>query len=66
MENNQNATTNDFLIPDTIEETISQIKWMPIPNNQILASCWDSRLKVWQFAYNRILTLLNLQNFSHI
>ena len=52
IDNNQNATINDYTIPDTIEDTISQIKWMPNQNNHFLASCgWDSKVRVWQVAY---------------
>ena len=56
----QNATATDFTIQDQIEDTISQLRWMPNPNSQVLASCgWDAKVRVWQVNYQMSPNSLN-------
>lgn len=48
----QNATLTDFAIPDQIEDTISQMRFMPSKNSMVLATCgWDTKLRVWNVNY---------------
>jgi mRNA export factor len=52
MEANVNATTTDYHLPDQIDDTISQLRWLPSPNNHIVASCgWDAKVRVWNVNY---------------
>jgi mRNA export factor len=53
MDPNNNSTTNDFQITDQIEDTISQMKFIPSKNNLYLATCgWDCKIRVWNVQYN--------------
>jgi len=53
MDQNTNATTNDYMLTDQIDDTISQIKFIPSKNNMYLASCgWDSKIRVWNVQYS--------------
>ncbi len=49
----QNATMTDFSIPDQIEDSIQELRFMPSQHNKFLASAgWDSKLRVWNINYN--------------
>lgn len=53
MDTNSNATLGDYIITDHIEDTISQLKFIPSKNNLLLAGCgWDSKLRIWNVQYN--------------
>jgi mRNA export factor len=48
-----NATLQDFLIPEPIDDTVSNIKFIPNKSLLYLASAgWDSKIRVWNTSYN--------------
>ena len=54
MNNDQsNGATSDYAIPDQIDDTISQIRWMPNQQTSILATAgWDAKIRVWSVLSN--------------
>lgn len=50
---NSNATLSDYIIPDIIDDTMEQIRFIPSKNAFHLASVgWDCRLRVWNLSYS--------------
>lgn len=50
----QNGAQSDYCIPDLIEDTISQIRWAPNPNSNLLATAgWDATVRIWQVSNNQ-------------
>lgn len=43
-----NAVNTDYYLPETIEDTISSIKFHPNNQSNILSTCgWDSKVRLW-------------------
>lgn len=51
MDNNT-SVNNDYFIADPIEDSISQMKFCPNLQNNVLATCgWDCKMRLWSINY---------------
>lgn len=55
MDSNNTSVNNDYFVSDTIEDSISQLKFCPNLQSNVLASCgWDSKVRLWSITYQLI------------
>lgn len=52
-DNNVNPSLNDYNIPDPVQDTVQQLRFIPNKQSNILAGVgWDSKVRIWNVQYS--------------